>query len=73
MFRKNSFEKKLISPAPQKLKLGIGLKKQMKQVLNVKLNSEVALALRQREKGDQVETKDFIIEVESVKHSSNVK
>lgn len=73
MFRKNSFEKKLISPAPQKLKLGIGLKKQMKQVLNVKLNSEVALALRQREKGDQVETKDFIIEVESIKHSSNVK
>lgn len=73
MFRKNSFEKKLISPAPQKLKLGIGLKKQMKKVLNVKLNSEVALALRQREKGDQVETKDFIIEVESVKHSSNVK
>ncbi len=73
MFRKNSFEKKLISPAPQKLKLGIGLKKQMKQVLNVKLNSEVALALRQREKGDKVETKDFIIEVESVKHSSNVK
>lgn len=45
----------------------------MKQVLNVKLNSEVALALRQREKGDKVETKDFIIEVESVKHSSNVK
>ena len=73
MFRKNSFEKKLISPAPQKLKLGIGLKKQMKQVLNVKLNSEVALALRQHEKGDKVETKDFIIEVESVKHSSNVK
>lgn len=73
MFRKNSFEKKLISPAPQKLKLGIGLKKQMKQVLNVKLNSEVALALRKREKGDKVETKDFIIEVESVKHSSNVK
>lgn len=73
MFRKNSFEKKLISPAPQKLKLGIGLKRQMKQVLNVKLNSEVALALRQREKGDKVETKDFIIEVESVKHSSNVK
>ena len=73
MFRKNSFGKKLISPAPQKLKLGIGLKKQMKKVLNVKLNSEVALALRQREKGDQVETKDFIIEVESVKHSSNVK
>ena len=45
----------------------------MKNVLNVKPNSELATVLKGHEQGDKVETKDFIIEVESVKHSSNVK
>ena len=45
----------------------------MKNVLTVKPNSELATILKGHEQGDKVETKDFIIEVESVKHSSNVK
>ena len=73
MFRKNSFEKKLISPAPQKLKLGIGLKKRMKNVLNVKPNSELATVLKGHEQGDKIETRDLIIKVESINHTTNVK
>lgn len=45
----------------------------MKNVLNVKPNSELATVLKGHEQGDKIETRDLIIKVESIKHTTNVK
>ena len=54
IFNKVPFDNKPFALIPKKMKLGIGLTKDVQNVLNVKLNSDIAKLLRGHKQGDKI-------------------
>ena len=75
IFNKVPFDNKPFALIPKKMKLGIGLTKDVQNVLNVKLNSDIAKLLRGHNQGDKIKSPDSscLIQVESITHHENVK